>query len=558
MEDQLTPDIEARLRDKSWRMDHFYKITNINAELVRFKRNAAQRDFNANRHNRNIILKSRRLGFTTDEAMDMIDDCMFTPNFHALMLSYDIPSQLDIFDTKIRVAWENMSKEIVQNLKVNTDRANELQFMFPNGARSSLQVRSKGRSGTFQRVHVSEFGKIAKADPKKAREIVSGTLQAVPMNGRVDIESTAEGDVGRFHDMFWEAWDRGEPRSPIQYKAFFYNWQWDEAELDKITQVDVDIPVEFRKYQEEHNARVANPKNEGDKRKEHITDLQLTYWYYKWLSLGRDWHLLKQEYPTTPEEAFTTSGVKLFDMEKLSEQATYAGKEIGGWTYYDEFVPGHSYAVGADPAEGVGQDLSAAVVIDFSYRDPLSKRIIPKVVAEFANNTIQPDMFAHELSNIGKGFGNCLIAVERNNYCGGATLTKLKDIYHNIFTEIREDKVNDTITEKLGWNTNKATKPHMLYELSTAVNNLDILIPSGEVLGEMRSYDKEDLSRLTFDPEQPSHWDRLMALAICYQMLTEAIPTEIKRDADEVESEEHLAEEARDPMDRHDSISPIS
>ena len=57
------------------------------------------------------------------------------------------------------------------------------------------------RSGTIHRLHVSEFGKICAKYPDKAQEVVTGSIPAVPMNGVLVIESTAEGRDGDFFKM---------------------------------------------------------------------------------------------------------------------------------------------------------------------------------------------------------------------------------------------------------------------------------------------------------------------------------------------------------------------
>src|SRR3990167_8027188 len=98
---QIPSELFDTLGNKDWRMGRLYDITDIDGRKLVFQRNPAQLDFVRNRANRNIILKSRRLGFTTDEAIDSLDDALWTLNFHALMLSYDIPSQIEIFDKKV-------------------------------------------------------------------------------------------------------------------------------------------------------------------------------------------------------------------------------------------------------------------------------------------------------------------------------------------------------------------------------------------------------------------------------------------------------------------------
>lgn len=525
----------ATLGNKKWRMSRLYDITDINGRKIVFQRNGAQKHFNEHKAPRNIILKSRRLGFTTDEAVDGLDDALWTPNFHDLMLSYDIPSQAEIFDKKVDFAWKNFARWMEENRiplfwTLDLDRNNQLKFGFGDGSESSIQVRAKGRSGTFSRVHVSEFGKIAKSDPIAAKEIVSGTIGAVPMNGRVDIESTAEGDYGLFHDMFWESWERGEPTAPTEYKSHFYNWQWDLEEILKISGPDPNIPQEFRNYQKEHNERCKT-----DARLHPISDIELTYYYYRWLSVGKDWDLLHQEYPTTPEEAFISSGARLFALDKIEKMPTEMGTRAGDWIYYEDFKPGHRYGLGADVAEGIGRNNSTCAIIDFDHKIDVHMAGMgttagtititrPKLVAEYASNKIDPVTFAFEVKNGATRYGNCIAAVERN-YPGNATVSKLSEMYSNVFVEVQIGKTENETTKRLGWHTNGATKPKMLFDANAVINDDGLLVTSANTKRELRTYDKEDILKLKLDDDATHHWDRVIALCIAYQMLPHAIPS---------------------------------
>ena len=491
------------LKDKMWRLNHLYKIQNKRGEMMMFKLNRMQTDFNERKALRNLILKSRQLGVTTYEAVDMLDDCLFTKNFDGLMLSYDQTSQLDIFDHKIGFAWENFPGLLKSLYQVESDRANKLKFNFGDGTFSSITVKTMGRSGTYQRLHISEYAKICRESYEKAQEIIRGTIPSVPLHGRVDIESTAEGEIGQYHDMFWEAWNRGEPTAPTEYKAHFYNWTWDDDEISKVEIIDV--PSEFREIQKKHD----------------LTEKQISYYYFKWLSLNKNWDDLHQEYPTTPEEAFISSGEKLFDREKLAQMKTWDGIKIGDWTYFEAYKRGHHYAIGADPAEGRGGDHAAAVVFDFT---PL----IPKVVAIFKSNKCPPDLFAYELRNGGNQYGSALIAVERNNH-GHAVLLKLREIYNQslIYKEVREGRVEVRETDRFGWNTNKATKPAVIFDLVTAINEEQLDIPSKELLFEMRTYDRIDLDEVDRREEHLGHWDLVMSCAIGFQMKSHRVNREI-------------------------------
>lgn len=483
-------------------MQNLYRIKNKEAQLVKFAMNPAQLDFHKKAHIKNIILKARQLGFTTYEVVGQLDDTLWHKNFDSLFISYDSESAIEIFDNKVDVAWINFPKALKSLLTVETDRANKLKFGFGDGTFSSIMVRTRGRSGTFHRLHISEFAKICKENPQKAKEIMRGTIPALPVNCRIDIESTAEGEFGYFHDMFWDAWDRGEPRNKSEWKAHFYNWTWDIAEIANIAEIPFEM-MESRKFFEDYA-------------KEHkLTQRQISYYYIKWLAIGKDFEGLRQEYPTTPEEAFLSSGRKMFDSTTVILHKKKYGRlpirEVDGIKFYDEPIKGHRYAIGVDVAEGIGADASAIVVMDFTY--------MPKVVCTYKNDKISPDNLAYIIRNIGRTYNEGLVAVERNNH-GHATLVKLKEIYphEKIYKQEIKDREEDTETYRLGWSTNLSSKPMMAYDFKTAFNDWLLTVPDMDLLLEIKTYDQDDLAVIRATKEQVKHWDKLIAAFICYQM----------------------------------------
>ena len=485
--DELTPKQKELLSSKDWRVNHFYKIKNKKKELVTFKRNKAQEHFEKNKHTRNIIIKSRQLGLTTLESIDVLDDSLFNKNFDALFIAHGLEPAKDIFDNKISLAWENFP--LKEYYKTDSDSARKIKFDFGDKTFSSIAVDTSGRSGTYSRLHVTEFAKLCKSFPDRAKEVLEGSIPAVPTNGRVDIESTAEGSDGLFYEIFWTAWDRGEPKHATQFKAHFYNWQWDE-EIETLEAI-TDLPPEFKHYQMTHQ----------------LSDKEITYYYLKFIALGehdRNWNTMKKEYPTTPEEAFEGSGNKLFDGEKLGLlKPLKPVQEYGNFRIYDEYRLGHIYAAGCDVAEGVGRDSSTIALWDFTPAKP-------KIVAEYANNNVAPDMFAYEIKNLAEKYNMPLIAIERNNH-GHTTLSKLRDIYPDRHIW-KDDK------GKHGWLTNLVSKPLMFYDLNTAVNEELIDIPSARIISEARRFDKEELRVNKVDDSVTSHWDLLTAAAIGFQM----------------------------------------
>ena len=217
---------------------------------------------------------------------------------------------------------------------------------------------------------------------------------------------------------------------------------------------------------------------------------------------------MKKEFPTTPEEAFESSGNKLFDSEKLGLQIVKAPiKEYNNFRIFDEYKLGHRYAMGCDVAEGIGRDSSTIALWDFTPAKP-------RIVAEYANNQVAPDMFAYEIKNLADKYEMPLVAVERNNH-GHTTISKLKEIYPE--RHIWKDE-----KDNYGWQTNFVSKPRMLYELNTGVNEELIELVSARIISEARRYDKEDLRTLKGD-EDTKHYDLLIAATIGFQMKNEKI-----------------------------------
>lgn len=376
--------MDQRLKDKDWRINHLYKIRNKEGELIVFKRNRAQKHYAEHKWFRNLILKSRQLGFTTDEAIDSLDDVLFTPNVDALMIAHNLEAGSSIFDKKIVFAWEKFPAEMRALYSVDNKTSKTLKFDFGTKGFSSIAVDTSGRSGTYRRVHITELAEIAKKYPKKIPEIIEGTIPAVPSTGRVDIESTSQGASGEFYEMFMSAYERGKPSQNQEYKAHFYNWTWDDEEMNKITE-----PVSFDRMEQADKFR-------DYARKHNLTQTQITYYYQKWLSLNKKWNALKREYPTTAEEAFEAIAEGTFYGESigLMEQ----NGQVGVWPW-DRALKVHTVW-----DLGVGKNMS----VGFYQRDTMTNKVRMIDYEEGQGSEGIPEMAARVLKksyNYGKHFG---------------------------------------------------------------------------------------------------------------------------------------------------------
>lgn len=290
-------ELAEALTYKWFRICSLYHIKDKTGKKVLFAPNAEQEDFYLNQHNRDIILKARQLGFTTFKMISDLDDCLFNENFSAGCICHDLDSAKDIYRNKIRFAYRCITdeqKELIAELGYQlpepvNDKDNG--YVFSNG--SSIRVGTGYRGGTLQSLHVSEFGKICKKYPDKAKEIVTGAFEAVAVGNVITIESTAEGREGYFYDYCKTAEKRKklkEKLTALDFKFHFYSWWLNpDYSIDPIAISD-ELVTYFAKLEGEHQIT--------------LTDGQKSWYAKKKEDLGDD---IKREYPSTPDEAFEQS-----------------------------------------------------------------------------------------------------------------------------------------------------------------------------------------------------------------------------------------------------------
>ncbi|WP_312800323.1 terminase [Pseudomonas sp.] len=305
----MKPEHLKLLRDKLWRLNNLYFITDKQGKQTRFKMTSEQLEYFEGLHTRNIILKARQLGFTTEQCIIQLDAALFESAKCAL-IAHTLNDAKRLFREKIKYAYDHLPKEIKAANPASNDAAGEL--VFSKGG--SLYVSTSFRGGTLRYLHVSEFGKICAKYPHKAREIVTGAFEAVAADCYVTIESTAEGRSGYFFDYSQSAEKQAlteQPLGPLDWKFFFFSW-WknDQYWLEPIGA----LPQRLIDYFADLKGKYGIELNEGQKA-----------WYAaKEKTLGED---MKREYPSIPAEAFQQSIEGAYYSKQFAK--LYANKRIG-------------------------------------------------------------------------------------------------------------------------------------------------------------------------------------------------------------------------------------
>lgn len=282
--------------------------------VVPFIPNHAQRRLIQRLWYRNIILKARQLGFTTLIAIMWLDHALFNADQRCGIIAQDKEAAEIIFRDKVKLAYERLPDVLREKMPLKRDSASELLFAHNN---SSIRVATSMRSGTIHRLHISEYGKICAKYPDKAVEVQKGSLPAVPLDGIVIIESTAEGQEGDFYEKTQRAIKLAQSQATLterDYRIHFYAWWMDPAyrlasTSAPMTPADNDY---FHKIEAETGTKLS---------------VEQRNWYCatRDSDFSEDPEGMWQEYPSSAREAFQVSTEGVYYAKQLAD-ARKAGR----------------------------------------------------------------------------------------------------------------------------------------------------------------------------------------------------------------------------------------
>ncbi len=521
--------IKVHLSDVWWRLNNLYKIVNEDGELVTFRMRPAQRELFKNMHYRNIILKARQLGFSTGIDIYLLDQALFNKNLSCGIIAQDLSAAGEIFSTKISIPFDNLPVWLRATFQINTRRegANGGHIEFAHG--SKIRVSTSFRSGTVQRLHISEHGKICANYPAKAKEVRTGTLNAIKDGCIVFIESTAEGVGGDFHTMSTRAMDLGQLNLPLtsqDYKFHFFAW-WQDPKYQ------TSVPtggLRLSKYHQEYFAAVEQTMGIT------LLDEQKQWYIRKEIEQQEE---MKQEFPSTPSEAFLTSGRRVFaainvmqaegqcrspllvyDIEPVTGKRTKVQALRAGnaeelqrtllnhllvWELPD---PDEDYAIGGDVAEGLENR-------DRSSFDVVKKSTGEQVAHWFGY--LDAELFAQLIAHVGRWYNMAFIGPERNNH-GHAVIQKLREVYphRSIYSEQYLDRDHDDETPKLGWLTTAQSKPVIIEGLKSLLRENASGVRWIGTINELNTYVYDARGRM--NAQTGCFDDQVMSYAIAQEM----------------------------------------
>jgi hypothetical protein len=470
--------------------------------FIPFRLNAAQKIINdqlEEQHRktgriRAIILKARQMGISTLIVGRLYHRCYFNQYIKAVVMAHDTTTSDALF---------NMSKELIARLPEEyapvLKKSNAKEIMF-DGTGSGYKLYTAGspeagRGTTPTAAHLSEVA-FWPFDSK----ILAGLFQGIPNEDDTEIilESTANGVGNEFHRLWKDA-----VAGKNEYLPIFVPWFL--------------VPEYRRKTPEGFQMEPA----EESMAKKYGLDPEQVYWRrLKIAETSED--KFKQEYPATADEAFVSSGVNVFDQEKLGkllpqpilermnfnfEKSDWEAAPRGALKIYQYPRHDEPYVIGSDVSLGVGKDYSTAVV--------LTKE--KKVVATYRHNLTDPSAFGDVLFYLARKFNNALLGVESNSM-GVATLNRLVQMkYPNLYYQVKIANLSTEEGERPGWRTTLSSKPAVIGFLKSAVDNDELWIPCLDLISELQTYvsDEKGATKAAIGCND----DLVMALAISLEVL---------------------------------------
>lgn len=263
-------------------------------------------------------------------------------------------------------------------VKLSEDNQGRITFQHNN---STIILALEIRSTPLHNLHISEW---MLCENERVWATVGATSKWTNITG----ESTGNG-IGNDGYMTWM--DAVEGKNGFKHR--FIPWYAHE---------EYQLPV------------VGMPPYLPDKRERSfkLTQQQI---HFRRTMMSRLKNAFFVEYPETEEDAFAQSGLNFFDNKKIvalaREARAYENKnppieQTDLYTIWETPQHGHYYAIGADPAEGIGGDYSCFKVMCATCRQD----------AMMYRGHVGVDSFYQDLNTWGLKYRRALLGVERNNH----------------------------------------------------------------------------------------------------------------------------------------------
>ncbi len=518
---QIDPKLEAAIvsavqGDYRPFQEGYLIIRDEHESFVPLTYNHIQEHYEAHETLRDIVVKARKIGFTTRWMGKHFPRAIMTEGYQALAFTYDEDEAEYMFGIANRF-YEMLPKGTPPRKGKDTGTAMGFPKIDSGIDVQSSGGRRKGRGRTPSAILLDEF---AQYDENVAVDIFSSVVNSAPLWVPITIQSTPRGIGNEFHRQFVRA-ENGEST----FKAHFYPWMW-LPEKHRITEESATLAAhewlkgtleytdEERLLLETWNA--AHP------------DLLLDQDNIRWrrYKAAEDPDTFKQEYPENSVDCFLATTDSVFDTKLLTPWVQRAHPPLftdrnNTLKVWKRPQPGQAYCIGVDCGEGiVGRDNSAAEI----------GTVRGEVVAVLAGIYDQVE-FAQMVYEIGMQYNEAFVLNERQ---GGFTfqLTLHNMGYKNLYRHVDQTAaIRSKAEPALGFPTSTASKGLLINTMRAALKSDGFQCPDIQTLREMVEYKRHKDGTYGAPVGVDSHDDRAMASMMYLQAIAvcERTPARVKR-----------------------------
>jgi len=475
------------------RLRNLYKVKNKDGAVVSFVPNKGQMRFWKNRSNRDLILKSRQIGFTTFACVEAFDKSVFEAGSHCGIMADKRERVKEIFGM-VRRTYRLFMKDWGQLINLTTDLNNQNELVW-HEKDSAVKVAYDFKGYTLKYLHISEAAFI---DEQRITE----STESIPDTGRIIMETTPNGMGGYFFHQYQSA-----IKGKGTYRKHFFPWF--EHYPEHLINVPDDVSW--------------NIKEEEQRDLYGLSDQQLMWRKWKIEDMNSDEEEFNRLYPTDEISCFLSGRNQVFTQGILNRlnknkcdpafklslvedglNVKAEDDDLSDFWVWEKPLPGEVYAIGADPSEGIGKDFGAVVIVRCKNG---------RVVAE-GQFQLEPDLFGRWLFRAGKYYNQAHICCEVNNI-GHAVLQTLVKMYGNLYKRRTIDERTAQPTKKVGFHTSKDSKITIINNLKSALRDGRSLSNSARFMQEATVYIREETG--SYNAQSGAHDDIVMAYALAWE-----------------------------------------
>lgn len=488
------------------------------------KLNAAiQKQRKAGKPVRIRALKTRRSGFTVGACSQIFHEVPFFPGRRALIIAdhYD-PAALEAFDylKQFRDGYVPFARHGVSIAlpELKSDAGEAMEWANKSEVAVYSADRAEIRGGGFHWALFDEvaFWRAARLTLRSARAMVPD----LPETAIIE-QSTANGQG----DEWWELCQKAmDPASAEGWAFVFFGW------LE-----DANNRMPFEHAEDEVKLQRSLDKEEGALHERHGATLEQLNWRRWKVRTVFDGHVedFHQEYPTTPDEAFLTSGRPGLTISSLIHMPAWKEPAVGELEEVEEYPkrklrfvhrdggaliigklpdPARSYVIGGDPSKGVDvsgdkrgsdPDYSVAPVLDQATGEQVAQ----------LRGRIRPVPFAEALALLGRFYNWAFLVPEANDAGFIDALLRTNYPLERIYSRRRDPTDRRSAQpEDIGFETTNVTRPWLVSALDDALRELSIVIRSPVAQQECRTFVVKPNGKM--EHQTGCHDDCVLALAL--------------------------------------------